>query len=107
MWSLFKALGFAVKQFRDDTNDSEQAILNVFKNASDEMTSYEIARALERRLGHLVGLGTIYLAISRLERAGKLASRWGDYTPPSGVTRPRKWYFLPETATVDTADQIV
>jgi PadR family transcriptional regulator PadR len=53
---------------------------------------YRIAKAIAAERGHaaLVGHGTLYKALARLERAGYVESRWED--PALGVreSRPRR-----------------
>ncbi len=58
--------------------------------AKGERYGYEIAQALSQTDGLMVGEGTIYPLLSRLQREGLVESRWHE--SPAGP--PRKYYRL-------------
>lgn len=64
--------------------DNVVAILNtMLERSGKEMYGLEIADAAE------IGSATIYAALTRMERAGMLDSKWED-VDPSDVGRPRR-----------------
>jgi len=60
-----------------------------------EMYGYQIARAIEDRFGGRlpVGHGILYGALSNLEDAGYLTSRWEDDAIAVAERRPRRRYY--------------
>ena len=73
----------------------EEAIVRIAVDRSvagePEFHGFALAVELEGRDGaqHLLGFGTLYKALSRLERDGILESRWEDVDPVL-VGRPRR-----------------
>lgn len=59
--------------------------------ATGEFHGFAVAKALAGGTQRLTAHGTLYKALSRLEAAGLLASRWED-PPPEG--RPRRRLYV-------------
>ncbi len=59
-----------------------------------EFHGFQISKVIEDKEGahRLTGLGTLYRALSRLEKMGKLQSRWEEQVP-ANEHRPRRRYY--------------
>lgn len=76
--------------------DLELAILSagldLHAQQAEEFHGYLLAKRLRqiREARRLVGHGTLYKALDRLEAAGLLASRWEDPVAAAAENRPRR-----------------
>lgn len=78
---------FARRRTRDETLVFEAL------STCDDMTGGELSRATG------VWVGTLYPVLMRMERSGRITSRWETRTPrPEGPPR-RRFYALPGTST--------
>lgn len=62
--------------------DREQKIIGLL-DRTGELSSYQIGNLAD------LGAGVLYPALQRLERDGRLSSRWGVATAERGWHRPR------------------
>jgi PadR family transcriptional regulator len=60
-----------------------------------EVHGYELAKVVKdiREAARLTAYGTLYKALSRLEREGFLASRWEDPNQAAADGRPRRRFY--------------
>jgi PadR family transcriptional regulator PadR len=57
-----------------------------------EFHGYQLAKTMQKadHAKRLIGHGTLYKALDRLERAGLLSSRWEDPFEAASASRPRR-----------------
>ena len=77
---------------------TEQAILEAAarlrQNGFEEFHGFQIAKEIKeiKGSGMLIGYGTLYRALNRLQALGFLESRWEEQSPSEG-NRPRRRYY--------------
>ena len=91
----------------------ELSILDVcescFLSGSPECHGFLIARLIKgtHNAKLLTAYGTLYRALSRLEKAGFLTSRWEDISSLAGESRPRRrLYRITEAGSKALADSL-
>jgi DNA-binding PadR family transcriptional regulator len=72
-----------------------EAALELRGAGQDEAHGYLLARRVKdvREADRLTAYGTLYKALTRLERAGFLASRWEDPLLAAADARPRRRFY--------------
>jgi DNA-binding PadR family transcriptional regulator len=65
------------------------------RSGQPEAHGYELAKVVRdvRDARRLTAYGTLYKALSRLERDGLLASRWEDPLAAAAASRPRRRFY--------------
>lgn len=72
-----------------------EAAVALRKAGQAEVHGYELAKVVQdiREATRLTAYGTLYKALSRLEREGFLASRWEDPSVAAAESRPRRRFY--------------
>jgi PadR family transcriptional regulator len=72
-----------------------EAAVALLEAGQAEVHGYELAKVVQgiREATRLTAYGTLYKALSRLEREGYLASRWEDPHAAAADGRPRRRFY--------------
>lgn len=72
-----------------------EAAVALLEAGQSEVHGYELAKVVQdiREATRLTAYGTLYKALSRLERDGFLASRWEDPSVGAAESRPRRRFY--------------
>ena len=72
-----------------------EAAVALRETGQSEVHGYELAKVVRdiREATRLTAYGTLYKALSRLEREGFLASRWEDPNQAAADGRPRRRFY--------------
>ena len=83
---------------RSYLSELEQLVMLAVAALGEDAYGARIRQALERRAKRKVSIATIYVALSRLERAGYVSSWLADPTPVRGGKGKRFYRVRPEGA---------
>jgi len=78
-------------QFMSADHQVLGAIAQLQQRGAADIYGFLISQEIEQATGHIIGYGTLYRALSRLEHRGILRSRWEVPKPDEG--RPRRRYY--------------
>jgi DNA-binding PadR family transcriptional regulator len=76
--------------------EAEQLVLLALLRLGEEAYGVPIVEEIERRTGRAISRTSVYIALTRLEKRGLVASRVGDPTPERGGKAKRYFRLRPE-----------
>jgi PadR family transcriptional regulator, regulatory protein PadR len=78
---------------RNGLSEFEQQVLLVVHHQQGQGYAVSIGKNIEERSGKSVILGSVYVALDRLEKKGFISSKLGEATPERGG-KPKRLYRL-------------